>query len=70
MKMICFSFKGLVHPEIINNNMRVSNKWQNCHFWVNYPFKFIYISTEDLDVEWNAEYMCMLCQLLSLFGVQ
>ncbi len=49
MKMICFSFKGLVHPEIINNNMRVSNKWQNCHFWVNYPFKFIYISTEDLD---------------------
>ncbi len=34
-----WSWLGVSRPLRIWNDMRVSMKWQNCHFWVNYPFK-------------------------------
>ncbi len=56
-EMICFSFKGLVHPEIIKNNMRVSINDRIVIFGWTIPLNSYTFQPKILMWSENAEYM-------------
>ncbi len=47
------------------NYLRVSKWWQNCHFWVNYPFKSILITAAIIDFLYLLKPTAVLIRVLA-----